>query len=650
MAARLQLVLAIGRRCMKPLALILMTASLVAPVFGQAAPEEEDGPGRGVARLSVMNGEVSVRRGDSGDLVAAAVNAPLVITDRVLTGPSSRAELQFDYANMLRIGANGEVRLSELESKRYQIQIAVGTTTFRVLRDSDAQVELSTPSVALRPVGRGIYRVTVHEDGSVEITVRAGEAEILTPRGSERLGAGRTVLARGTANDPEVQIVAGMGMDEWDRWNDNRDRDLERSQAYNYVSPDVYGAEDLDNQGTWVDVPSYGQVWRPTVVDGWAPYRNGRWAWVDYYGWTWVSYDSWGWAPYHYGRWFNQPGFGWCWWPGGRGHTYWRPALVAFFGFGGRGGVGFGFGNVGWVPLAPHEPFHPWYGRGYYGRSTLAMNGFVNGANIMSSYRNARVSNGITGVASENFGRGRVGSNWVRPGAGDLEHAGLVRGQLPLAPGRESLRLSDRQASVASRVGENRRFYSERPAASIQRVPFEQQRQRIEQSTRGVQSEGFGRGTAPPVGTGTTGGWRREGVTPQVSPTVAPSQQQGNWHQFGTPNQHTGAPQGSAVPQTRAQENWRRFGDPNGRAPQASPQIDRTAPAYSAPAQPRQQYRQSQRDSGQGAPMRISPPIVRERSAPAPRMESSRPQSGGGGNRGGGSSSGGGGDHGRRSR
>src|ERR1700678_465903 len=46
---------------------------------------------RAVARISVLNGVVSVRRGDSGEAVAAAVNAPLTGTDRLLTGEGSRA-------------------------------------------------------------------------------------------------------------------------------------------------------------------------------------------------------------------------------------------------------------------------------------------------------------------------------------------------------------------------------------------------------------------------------------------------------------------------------------------------------------------------------------------------------------------------------
>ena len=40
-------------------------------------PDGQYEPGRAVARISVLNGDVSVRRGDSGDVVAAALNAPL---------------------------------------------------------------------------------------------------------------------------------------------------------------------------------------------------------------------------------------------------------------------------------------------------------------------------------------------------------------------------------------------------------------------------------------------------------------------------------------------------------------------------------------------------------------------------------------------
>jgi len=78
-----------------------------------------------------MNGEVSVRRGDSADWVAGVVNAPLLTADRISTGPNSRAEVQFDSANMLRIGGNAEINLVQLEDRRFQMELARGTITFR---------------------------------------------------------------------------------------------------------------------------------------------------------------------------------------------------------------------------------------------------------------------------------------------------------------------------------------------------------------------------------------------------------------------------------------------------------------------------------------------------------------------------------------
>src|SRR4051794_3303039 len=138
----------------------LMVVSAVISSFCLPVLAQQDGPGRGVARISVLNGDVSVKRGDSGDFVAAAINAPLVVQDRILTASASRAEVQFDYSNMIRLWANTEVRFAELEYKRYIVQVAAGTTTFRVLRDQDADVEISSPSVSVRPVKRGIYRVT----------------------------------------------------------------------------------------------------------------------------------------------------------------------------------------------------------------------------------------------------------------------------------------------------------------------------------------------------------------------------------------------------------------------------------------------------------------------------------------------------------
>jgi hypothetical protein len=644
---------------------IVTAAILGGVVLCQAPPQENSEEGRGVARISIINGEVSVKRGDSGDLVAAGANAPLMAQDSLLTGPSSRAEIQFDYANAIRVGASSEVKLSDLNPGQYQLQVGAGTTTFRVLRQTQAQVEIATPSVAVRPLGPGTYRVSVFQDGSTEITVRSGAADVYTPRGSQKIEAGQTLVARGSPQDPEFQIAAAIPTDDWDRYNADRDREVEASRSYQYVSPDVTGAEDLDRYGRWDNVAPYGQVWVPNADPGWAPYRNGQWTWADWYGWTWVSYDPWGWAPYHYGRWF-WGGSRWCWYPGGYGHQYWSPALVGFFGFGSAGvGFGFGFGNVGWVPLAPYEPLHAWWGPRYYGHSNITNVTIVNNTNITNIYQNARVTNGVTAVSATNFGRGRItNGNLIRVGQGEIARANLVRGQLPVAPGRESLALSDRAVRTANlpRVNSNTRFFSHLQTRPVPRLPFEQQRQSVEAVARHT----FGMAAAPVAAAQSSrAGWPRASAPSATSNTARPpSQAENGWHRFGEtaparpttgasgvpPTQTYSGQPGSPANRAPASQdgNWRRFGEPSSSyrgaptpksyeppasrpySPAARPEtgyqrfgqtVPRSGPGYEPRSEPRSAYganswspREPSRISSP-APVRINPQIVSPRSA-----------------------------------
>ncbi|PYT31470.1 MAG: hypothetical protein DMG57_05015 [Acidobacteria bacterium] len=533
---------------------VLLLSPLLAVIAAGSTARADDSE-RGVARISLINGDVSIERRDSGERTAAGTNAPLVVADRVLTGPGSRAEIQFDYANVVRLGSDSEVRMSELAGTRYQLQVARGTVEFSVLRDSRAQVEISTPAVSVRPTRKGLYRISVSDDGRAQITVRSGEADIYTPRGSEALSAGKTMLVQGTPADPEFQVVRAAEEDEFDGWNRDRDHYYQNnSKSYQYVSRDIYGAEDLDSNGHWVNVPPYGWVWSPTVGADWAPYRVGRWSWVDWYGWSWVSYDPWGWAPYHYGRWFYTSPYGWCWTPGGfYERHYWSPALVAFFGFGGfRSGFGFGSSDFCWVPLAPYEPFYRWWGRGYYGgyrnRNVLVNNiNIVNNVNIRNVYRNARVGNGITGVNANDFAQGRF-TNMSRVRNDQLRQATLVKGAVPLAPTAGSLRVSDRQVAPISRSrAYDGRFFSHNQAPQVNRIPFSEQQRALEQINR----TGSGRSDTARSDTAR----ETRGFAARPSQPAAAGAQQGNAMQPRVPSGGGSSPAASSV-----ENSWRRFG------------------------------------------------------------------------------------------
>ncbi len=587
----------------------LSVPALLAAPAGQEAPAqapgqapigqpgvEEEGPGPGVARISLMNGDVSVRRGDSGDWIAAAINGPLMADDRVLTGPGARAEVALNYYNRVRLAGDTEVRFPELDQHKFEIQIASGTVMFSALPGSNDQLEFATPAAALRPLAAGSYRITVLGGGAVEFTVRRGEADIYTPRGTRRLTSGSTMRVQ-MAEDgvPEFQIVPEIARDAFDEFNTRRDGELSQVKSYQHMSRDIEGGEDLDQAGEWVDQPPYGSVWHPYVAPDWAPYEYGRWTWEDYYGWTWLSYDPWGWAPYHYGRWFWGVG-GWYWYPGGFGAgLWWRPALVGFFGW---GGFGLGFGGFGWVPLAPFELFHPWYGHGLYGAAGFAglNHSIVRNVNVTNVYRNARIANGVHGMSAQSFGRASAGRGSIVP-ASELSHASSMHGALPVTPGRESLRMSDRavSSSLASRGAQsgNQRFISSRQTSSASRMSFDQQRQSMPPALRratttaggmvgrtGTTAAGAGNtARSSATSAGSQGGWPRAGSTAGtadnrtaaatgirsgtgVASGSSTSATRGGWGSFGAPasNRSTTAAAGSATRSSGG--GWDSFGNP----------------------------------------------------------------------------------------
>ena len=609
--------------------LALLAAAI--PAFAQ----DTDDAQRGVARISVMDGQVSVKRGDAGEWVAGIINAPLMSDDSIATAPNSRAEVQFDSSNMLRIGANAQIHLTTLENQRFQMELGKGTVTFRVLRPSNANVEVDTPSVSVRPSRVGTYRVTVNDAGETQLTVRAGDVEVYTPKGSQWVNAGQTMLARGSNSDPEFQIVQSNAPDDWDRWNDQRDQMLtQASSAYQYVPPGVSGVEDMQGQGNWVSTPDYGEVWQPTAIPaGWAPYSCGRWVWADWYGWTWVDCASWGWAPFHYGRWFNRAGYGWLWYPGVIGvRHYWSPGLVAFFGWGGGFGFGFGFGNVGWVPLAPYEVFHPWWGRGYYGAG-FASRAVVTNVNVYNTFRNARVLNGVSGVAANGFRGGQFGTI-SHLGADQIRTAGLVRGQMPIGPSAANMHFAGGASGAAFRpssAGASHFFTHQQPVAAQHMAATESFRsaaaarasngsdrfggaQAGRSTANGAASAGagqrFGSNGAPANGSNAPWGGRQSPATQNTRPggagqTPSPA---GSWRRFGEPG-------GSNAPHNEGQQPRSFGGGQNGGRANINPPVvherqggsgynsaPRQAPSYSAPQRQAPSYNPPARQSAPSAP------------------------------------------------
>ena len=413
---------------------VILSALFVAIAVAPAGLAQEDFS-QTVARVAFVQGDGSFQRGDDPDSwQPLAVNVPMTIGDRVWTGTSGRLELQAPGFRAF-LAPRTELTALNLTEDVQQYSVAEGTATFRVVSmDEEDVFEIDTPNAAVTLDRPGLYRVFVDPEGNTRFAVRLGEARVAAAGGEVSLRAGEEMIVSGI-DEPEYDVVAIPYADSWDRWVTSRERRRHDIVSYDYTSADVVGAGDLDAYGDWETVPQYGRVWRPrSVAAGWAPYRVGHWIWQDPWGWTWVSAEPWGWAPYHYGRWVVVSSR-WCWVPVAPyvRHVAYAPALVAFVG----GGPGWsltvsagGGGYVGWFPLAPRDPFVPWWGLRAGTRATTSRVAYAN-----RTY--------ATVVARSAFEGARPAQTAMVRDAGivrQVQSAAVVRGPLPFLPTRESLR------------------------------------------------------------------------------------------------------------------------------------------------------------------------------------------------------------------
>ncbi len=124
----------------------------------------------------MIQGDVSIQRGDSGDWVAAALNTPVVAGDKVSTGQNALSELQLDYANILRLSSQSVANVTTLDNAQIQVQLAQGLAFYTVLKGAEANAEIDTPNVALHPRGEGEFRIQVNPSGETVVVVRKGRS------------------------------------------------------------------------------------------------------------------------------------------------------------------------------------------------------------------------------------------------------------------------------------------------------------------------------------------------------------------------------------------------------------------------------------------------------------------------------------------
>jgi hypothetical protein len=296
--------------------------------------------------------------GDTSAWTRLTLNLPVQEGTAIHVARNARLELQFDEGSFLRLDSDTHVTLRALHSDKNgaftEIVLEQGVASLH-LRHQYSSFRVVTPLAAAGAIGPAKLRVGVTPSQTeeslpnTEVAIRAGQATVDARQGDITLEAGDYLPLRDKHSPYRVARVPVA--DEWERWNDTRDRRFagRLRPAARHLPPNIaLVAGDIDLHGSWHRDARHGYVWCPRVAAGWRPYSAGRWVQVKPWGWTWVSTEAWGWAPYHYGTWTSTQ-WGWSWVPG-PARQPWCPAVVS---------LSQSNGTITWVPLSPEEVRYP---------------------------------------------------------------------------------------------------------------------------------------------------------------------------------------------------------------------------------------------------------------------------------------------------
>ncbi len=285
-----------------------------------------------VGRINFLSGTVSANAGSVGEWSPANLNYPLTTGDGLWVDTGSKAEVQAG-STVLRLGPETDFGFTNLSDGVLQVRLSQGLLNVTVREfDNGDTVEIDSPNSTTLVQSPGSYQVSVGPNGDTLVQVNQGKADVHS--GTYDFTVAPHQLATVTSIDkPRYLLENAPGPSEWDLWVQDRDQKALRAPTLRYVSQDTIGYEDLDDNGTWENLPPYGWVWSPNrVAADWAPYHDGHWSWIEPWGWTWIDNATWGFAPFHYGRWASSHSR-WYWIPGDRAsRQVYAPALVVFLG------------------------------------------------------------------------------------------------------------------------------------------------------------------------------------------------------------------------------------------------------------------------------------------------------------------------------
>jgi hypothetical protein len=298
--------------------------TVVPPAITSASVEAPEAGGSQVriVRLSQVRGAVQMDRNTGLGYEIAFANIPVVAGAKLRTAEGV-AEIEFEDNSSLRLAPETEVAFVRLGRSatgvtQTAVEVKHGLVYVSLQKGKNGgEFGLSDgkANIMLTP-GAHVRVDATHAD--VEVAVFDGMAAL-------NFGSATTMLTKHetvTLNTSALTMTAvqkGVEEVDWDEWDKTQSSYHKNVNAVAGAGGfGLFGTNDLNYYGSFVDMPGCGSMWRPYFASaGWDPFANGVWTWYPGMGYSWVSPYPWGWLPFHSGSWASCGGAGWGWRPGG---------------------------------------------------------------------------------------------------------------------------------------------------------------------------------------------------------------------------------------------------------------------------------------------------------------------------------------------
>jgi hypothetical protein len=330
-----------------------------------------------VGRISHVEGNLSRFDPETDEWVSTTRESPFGTDDLLRTDVDARAEIILPNNTWARINGDTRIQLVTLTPQTTEVDLPSGNGRF-YNKSTQTEVNVTTPFGRIAAPPGAAVDLYVDEEGIDIVAVQDSVYFYHNTSGKRHeVRSDSTALF---ADLQEVTAIADAGDPEWTAWNQKMDalwtdRLATRGQSATYLPPELYTeAYALDEYGHWERVyyqGRYYRFWRPVQISaGWSPFTWG--AWVVWHGdQVWIPHEPFGYITCHYGNWIFTAG-----------HWFWAPPVtlvmararlpLLHIGFGwypGRVSWIHSGAYVGWIPLAPFEPY---YTHHHWGRRSIA--------------------------------------------------------------------------------------------------------------------------------------------------------------------------------------------------------------------------------------------------------------------------------------